>query len=93
MAFNGVGQQPAGANGVTITRTDDADLPGWHGHRGLGADTEDVGVDAVLAGGQDIDLGAFLAAVDEKAFTVLKGVVRIDVAPEDAAAKALRTWR
>ncbi len=66
-------------------RDDDTHRPRRHADRRDEPHAEEISVQPVLARRQDIDLGAFLAAIPEERLAVLVGVVALDVAREDPA--------
>jgi hypothetical protein len=85
VAPNLVREQPSRRHRVPVACADDADLALRHDQRRLIRDAKEVGVDAVLARRQDVDLRALLAAVAEKRLAILEHVVRVDVTAEDVA--------
>ena len=77
-------EQPSGLDWLAIPRAHQADVAlGKDEGRG-DLDAEQVSVDAVLAGRQDVDLWALLAARAQERLTVLVGVMACHLAREDA---------
>ncbi len=65
-------QQPSGSYGVSILRGNDAHLSLLDNNRVRNGYVKEIWIDAVFAGGKNINLRAFLSAILQEGLSILK---------------------
>src|SRR5207248_793830 len=83
VADDGFGEEPARLHRVAVARANYPDAALGHANTLDRPNMEQVGVNSVFAGREDVDLRALLAAVAQEGLAILEAVVTVDVAGKD----------